>query len=542
MVSETLIRRGLTDVKNALAFINPELYIPSSATELSDLIRSVDRIKDAINRKEKILVWGDFDVDGLTSTTVLWSAIKQLGGIVKYHIPIREKESHGVQKSSLDTFLSKGIDLVLTCDTGISDIDAVNSAKNLGVDVIITDHHELPDILPESYAIINPQMLPDDHPLRELPGVGVVFKLIEALYKCFDKSEEVEQYLDLVALGIVADVAQIKKDNRYLLQRGMDVLRTTKRIGLQSLAEKCKIHTSEITEGHIGYSLAPRLNAIGRLDDASPVVELLTTSDRSTAEKIVDKLEDYNEVRKSLQQDVYISSKSQIESKKELLDYRALILLDHGWPPGVLGLVAGRLAREYRRPAILLTYSSDDVIRGSARSIDGINIKDVIADNSNLVLSYGGHAAAAGLRMREENISLFRKGISKTISSLYGDKPSENQIQIDGLITLQELNRVFVKDLQRLAPFGRGNPSLILATYSVEVKQIIKFGQGGEHLKLLVQDPEGTTQWVVWWRGDRYETPIGKFDIAYRVRTRLVNRWRNEHDVEVTWVDHRVRK
>ena len=278
LMAEVLVKRGITSVEAAEEFIHPDAYKPASPYEMPGLVQAVDLIRAAIQDGKKIGVWGDFDVDGQTSTALLVSALKTLGADVIHYIPIRATESHGVHIYSLDTrMILEGVDLLLTCDTGISAHEAVQHAKKRGLTVIITDHHDLPEKLPEADAIINSKLLEDGHPLSTLAGVGVAYKLVEALFGEAGMQEQLTELLDLVALGLVADIAILTGDARYLVQRGLEVLRNTNRFGLRELMKLAELEASHITEEHIGFTIAPRLNALGRLGDANVIVEFLTT-------------------------------------------------------------------------------------------------------------------------------------------------------------------------------------------------------------------------------------------------------------------------
>ena len=277
LVAQVLARRGLVDAAAVRAFLDPACYVPASPFDLPGMEAAVARIGSALRRQEVIGVWGDFDVDGQTSTTLLVEALRHLGADVRYHIPVRERESHGVTIPYLSQFLDDGVQLVVTCDTGITANEAVAYARQRGVDVIITDHHSLPEQLPEALALVNPQFLAPGHPLGALPGVGVAYKLVEALYQRRGDPEACARYLDLVALGIVADVALQTGDTRYLLQRGLSALRQTQRLGLLALFEMAELSPAGLSEEHIGFMIGPRLNALGRLSDANPIVDFLTT-------------------------------------------------------------------------------------------------------------------------------------------------------------------------------------------------------------------------------------------------------------------------
>ncbi len=539
LICETLVRRGIGDPESALSFLDPDCYSPTHFSEMPDISKSVDRLEHAIKNRERILIWGDFDVDGQTSTTVLFSTLKQLGGNVLPNIPVREKESHGIKVPSLKTFASQRLDLLLTCDTGISEHDAVDYANKNGIDVIITDHHELPANLPDAYSVINPQLLPADHPLKELPGVGVAYKLAEALFDRFNRDGteyNADQFLDLVALGIVADVAILRDENRYLLQRGIEVLRATPRRGLRTLMEACQIDIPGTSEDHIGYYIAPRLNAIGRLGDANPVVELLTTDNLEKSRILTKILDDYNERRKVLQDQTYREATQQIRENEKLLNFRVLVLSDTGWPLGILGLVAGRLAEEYTRPVILITTYTDGTGRGrgSARSVDGINITDLLAANSHLLLTFGGHAGAAGLTVLHDNIPDLRRDLSTTVTSMIGEDLPEKRLQIDAFLQFPDLTTELVEDIQRLAPFGRGNPSLTIATRSLRISDQSKLGYSGNHMQFVIEDPDGNRHRVIRWRGAGRPVPDGTFSLAYTIG---INEFRDKRELQIVWVD-----
>ncbi|MBN1978692.1 MAG: single-stranded-DNA-specific exonuclease RecJ [Anaerolineae bacterium] len=536
LVAETLARRGITDVTCAQAFLDPDRYRPALATELPNLARAVERLECAIAQGERICVWGDFDVDGQTATTILVSTLRDLGAVVQHHIPVRAKESHGVNLPVLERVIADGVDLVLTCDTGVGAHEAVDYARSQGVDVIVTDHHDLPPLLPEAYAVVNPKMLPESHPLRELSGAGCAYKLVEALYDRVGRSADATRYLDLVALGLVADVAVQTGDTRYLTQRGLEALRHTGRLGLRVMMDLANLNLDWLTEEHIGFQLAPRLNALGRLDDANPIVELLTTDDVTRARTLATELEGLNAQRKLLCDQVFQAAQAQIERDPSLLDYAALVLSHPAWPGGVVGIVAGRLAERYHRPAILLTTPPDQLGRGSARSVAGCDINAAIAAQAGLLHGFGGHPMAAGLSIDPERIPEFRRALSRTISETCEIEETP-KLQVDAFLALTDLSLELIEEIERLAPFGPGNPSLTLATKGLSLVSLAPIGRNGEHLQLIVEDEAGNTQKVLWWRGAGEPLPEGRFDLAYTVRA---SDYRGQRDVQVEWTDARA--
>jgi len=538
LVTETLVRRGITTSKEARAFLDPKHYRPAPPTEFPDMTRAAERLERAIEHQELVCVWGDFDVDGQTSTTTLVSTLRDLGASVRFHIPNRQQEGHGIHLPQLKKLISEGVEVLLTCDTGITAHGPIAHAQKRGVDVIVTDHHDLPrGSLPNAYAAIDPKMLPQTHALRELPGVGVAYKLAQMMYHRADRAEETYRHLDLVALGIVADVATQVNDVRYLLQRGLEALRHTERLGLQVLMEIAELNPKLLTEEHIGFELAPRLNALGRLADATPAVELFTTDDLERARILAHELDGLNARRKMMCDQVTQAAEAQIERDPSLLDRGALVLSHTSWPGGVIGIVAGRLAERYHQPTILITKPPGEPARGSARSIEGCDISAAIAAHGDMLQGFGGHPMAAGLSIDPQKIPEFRRAVSRTVRETCTDvltaKPA---LEIDGYVPLTDLSLDFVEQIERLAPFGPGNPPLTLATQGLSLKAHTTVGRAGDHLKLIVEDEEGATQPVLWWRAEPTALPQGPFDLAYTVRAA---NYRGQRDVQIEWIDAR---
>ncbi len=517
LVADTLARRGLTTVEAARAFLDPDQYRPAPPTDLPGAVEAAERLERAIRRGELICVWGDFDVDGLTSTATLLSTLQDLGAAVRYHIPTRQEGGHGVHLPALRRLIGEGVQLVLTCDTGVTAHEPVAYAQAQGVDVVITDHHDLPPDLPAAYAVVNPKMLPADHPLRELPGVGVAYKLAELLYERASRAAEVEQYLDLLALGIVADVATLAGDVRYLLQRGLERLRRAERLGLRVMMESADVRPDWLTEEHIGFELAPRLNALGRLADANVGVEFLSTADLARARMLAAELEGLNAQRKLLCDQVTQAAESQLERDATLLEQAALVLSHPSWPAGVVGIVAGRLAERYHKPTILIATPDGELGRGSARSVEGCDIHAAIAAQGEMLERFGGHPMAAGLSIQSERIPQFRRALSRTVRQMCADLGRRPALHIDGYLPLSDLSLDLVAQIERLAPFGPGNPPLTLASRGVTLTSHTAVGRSGEHLRLTVENAEGTSQTVLWWQGAGRGLPEGRFDLAYIV-------------------------
>jgi single-stranded-DNA-specific exonuclease len=553
LIVQTLVRRGIDTPEAARAFLHPD-SLPFTA--FPGIEPAVERIHEAIRSNEMICVWGDFDVDGQTSTTLLVQTLQALGANVVYYIPIRGKESHGVHVETLKPLLDNGAKLILTCDTGITAYEAIDYANSRGVDVVVSDHHELGPTLPKAKAIVNPKLLPDDHVLANLAGVGVAYKLAEALIRSNDSSRfttatppalaggarEVAtvELLDLVALGLIADVALLKGETRSLVQRGIQALRNTARVGLRTMAELSGTSLESLTEESIGFTFAPRLNALGRLGDANPAVELLLSHNPARARVVATQIEGLNAQRRLLTNQVFEAAEAQLRETPELLSEPAIILSNENWPGGVVGIVANKLVERYRKPTILLNQSENGILRGSARSVEGLHITEAIATQKDLLLGFGGHPMAAGLALEAWKLPEFRKGLGRAIEAqLGGIVRLEPTLQVDCWLKLDEINLEFAESLEALAPFGAGNPALTFATHKVSLRSFTTIGKNREHLRLTVEDENGNVQSILWWGGAGSELPEegSKFDIAYSLRA---STFRGDKQVTLQFEEFRI--
>ncbi len=535
LVAETLFKRGLQDISSAQAFLNPDFYQPCSPDELPDSQAAYILLSKAIRAKKHILVWGDFDVDGQTSTIILVQGLRELGGQVSYHIPIRGKESHGISREVLDKFLRKGFDLLITCDTGISEHETIQYARQSGIPVIVTDHHTLSETLPPANAVVNPQRLPEDHPLRTLPGVGVAYKVMEGLFAHLQRDFRPGDYLDLVALGIVADVADQHGDTRYLLQKGLRHLRTTTRIGLRNLFEKAKLNYLNINEDHIGFQIAPRLNAVGRLGDANPIIEFLTTEDTGRARVLAAEIEAMNTRRRSQTRQVERAALSQLESSPDDRHAPAIILHHPSWPGGIVGIVASRLVERYQKPVILLT--GEDPFHGSARSVKGINITEAIRSQAKLLRGFGGHPMAAGLSLTASNYNAFKRGFLSSMEAQFKDKPPVPAKQVDHIIRLNQITIDLVEQIERLAPFGSGYPKLEFMLEDLKLVSTAIVGNTGEHRQIIAEDADENQCRFIWWNGGDEPLPEAEFDL---ISTLSKSDYRGETQINAVWVDYRL--
>ncbi len=536
VVLQTLIRRGLNDYASAIRYIDHTKYIPTSAYELPDLDKGVQRIAEAVRSGKRIGVWGDFDVDGQTATSVLVSALRYLDAKVSYHIPVRATESHGIKLEALKIFLEEGVEILLTCDTGITANESISYAQSREIDVVVTDHHLLPDLLPPAYALINPQRLHQDHPLAGLPGVGVAFKFAESLLEQFSKGDFSTTLHDLVALGAIADLAELYGDTRYLVQSGLANIRSSPRPTLLAMLQAAEIDREHFTEEHVSYSIAPRLNAVGRLADANPMVEFLLSEDPSLIASMVTRLEELNARRKILCDQVFNGALACLERDRSLLDQPALVLDHPEWPAGVVGIVASRLVELFHRPVILFVSPPGQPMRGSARSVEGIDIFNALTQNQSHLLSFGGHPMAAGMSLSPDNYAAFKRGLSRSVAHQASTCQVSQDLKIDNWVSPSTFSLELLRSFDSLAPFGPGNPPLLFAARSLNLIDTTPVGKLKEHLQVTVEDVGGNQTKLIWWNASRLPLPDGKFDLAYTVHS---SNYRGQEGIQFEWVDFR---
>jgi single-stranded-DNA-specific exonuclease len=522
LLAEQLARRGLTALTDAQAYLDPAHYDPASPFVFSDMEKAVGRIQKAIARKQTIGVWGDFDVDGQTSTALLVHGLRRAGAQVRFHIPNRARESHGIRTEFLKEFIQPGLDLLITCDTGISELDALQYAAAQGLDVILTDHHSLPEQLPPALAIINPRMLPEDHPMSRLAGVGTAFQVIRGLFESINLRDAVNDYLDLVALGTIADLVELEGENRYYAQLGLSRMAGAMRPALSAMLECAGYRNSGVNESLIGYTLAPRLNAVGRLEDAGRNVDFLLSDDADFLQQTAGWLEDLNSQRKLAVEGVYQSARAMLDKEPALAQYAVLVLAKSGWEKGVVGIAASRLVEEFNKPVVLLNIDQETAA-GSVRSVAGIDIISAIRANAAYLNTYGGHPMAAGLSLNTSQLPAFREALSQTVRTAAKGLPVESQLQVDAFLPLVNLTSNLADEIDRLAPFGSGNPPPVLVTRALEVNKPIPLGKNEEHLKLIVRDESGETREVLWWNVRGRKAPQGRFDLAYYLRSSEFN-------------------
>ncbi|MFC2129371.1 single-stranded-DNA-specific exonuclease RecJ [Bacteroidota bacterium] len=522
-LANLLVQRGIRTFDDAKAFFRPDLGDLHDPFLMKDMDLAVERIEAAMNNNEKVLVYGDYDVDGTTAVSLIYSYFKDQFSEIDYYIPNRYSEGYGVSKGGIDYAAENGFSLVIALDCGIKAVDKVAYAKSLGVDFIICDHHTPGDKLPEAYAVLDPKRSDCDYPYNELSGCGVGFKLIQAMsQKLGLKFEDTIPFLDLVVLSIASDIVPITGENRVLAYFGLQQLNKAPRTGLQAIINIAGISQKEITIEDIVFKIGPRINAAGRMESGKKAVDLLTSLEEETALISSKNINVINTERRDIDTIITRQAIDMIQTDKSMHDLKATILYNPEWHKGVIGIVASRLLETYYRPTIILT-KSNGFATGSARSINGFDLYQAIDACSDLLENFGGHKYAAGLTMKVDNIKEFTKRFQEYVDENIHPDQLVPVVEIDTEIQLQEIDDKFVSVLNQFRPFGPENMAPVFLTENVGDNGFgKKVGGGGEHLKLnLVQetDPYNVFPAIAFQQGKKFEKMIGgnAFDICYSV-------------------------
>ncbi|MDD3236550.1 MAG: single-stranded-DNA-specific exonuclease RecJ [Candidatus Gastranaerophilales bacterium] len=538
IVARLLVNRGIDNASKAVDFLNPLKMKITPPDVFSDMQKAVDRIKIAVAAGENITIYGDFDADGITSTSVLFKTLKTVGANVSYYIPNRETESHGLNTKALVNIISKNkAKLIITVDCAVSNIQEIKFANGFKTDVIVTDHHEAPEELPPAYAILNPKAqgaLSEDLTLEEienlnyLAGVGVAFKLAVAVLQEFDKVEAFNDLLPLVALGTIADVVPLLGENRCFVEMGLMLIKNERNYGLTKLLKTAGVQNFDnINSETIAFTVAPRINAAGRLDTADVAFRLLTSENESEVEKCVEVLNTLNAERQQLCDDIYLEALDMINSEPQL--YKSSIaLFKNGWHIGVIGIVASKLVEKFNVPVFMMTKDKEEnsVIRCSCRSIPQVNVFEVLSVHSDLFIGFGGHSLAAGFSFDENTISFenFRTELNSTIVEATLNVDLTPIIDIDFELTPESLSIDLVAEINALQPFGAMNPAPVFALRNLSVNSFKMMGQNQNHLKLFVKSSNGTMLECVKWNVPSFSLPLGSpLDIAFSPKINSFN-------------------
>ncbi|WP_343344803.1 single-stranded-DNA-specific exonuclease RecJ [Terrisporobacter petrolearius] len=486
-ISQILNNRDINDEKDAEIFMNPSLEYLRDPFLMKDMKKATERIKNAIENKERIYIYGDYDVDGVSSTSILYIYFKSIDYPVKYYIPNRLEEGYGINEDAIRKINNDGCDLIITVDCGITSVNEVGLANEFGIDVIITDHHECQSDVPDAYAIVNPKQEDCNYPFDMLCGCGVAFKMIQALTDEEEFKTSMFDYLEVVTLATICDIVPLIDENRIIVKNGLKLMKEGKNLGLRELIKVCGIETSKIGSSHIGYSVGPRINASGRLGHSYLGVQLFTTDLEDEAKEIANILEAKNIERQMIESKMYKEAEDVISSNENYKDDKVLVVAKEGWQHGIIGIVASKLTEKYYKPTILLTIE-DGEATGSARSIKGFSIFDALVSCKDLMNKFGGHEQAAGLALNAENIEELRKRVNEIADyNLSKDDLIEN-IKVEYELEEESATLDLVDNLHKLEPFGLSNPSPRFIMRDLLLTNIYKMGKNKQHLKLICEN------------------------------------------------------
>lgn len=506
---------------------------------LSGMNNAVERLIKALRDGENILIYGDYDVDGVTSVSILYNCLFKLGGKVSFFIPNRLKEGYGLSEQGIGVAQKRKSSLIITVDCGVTAVDEIAYANQYGIDVIVCDHHEQGDEIPNAIAVINPKLKDSKYPFKELAGCGVAYKLLQALESRLGYSNDItEKYLDLVAIGTSADIVQLIDENRILVYHGLKQINTKPRYGIQALLENCGLRNKELSVSAIVFTLAPRLNAVGRISSAKKAVHLLTTDSLQQARNIAQILEVENKTRKNIDETTYKEAESMIKQSKNLETNRILVLAKKNWHLGVIGIVASRIMEKYNRPTVLISIK-DGVGKGSARSTTSFNIYDAFRSMSSLLENFGGHRFAAGITILSGNIDPLEKRLNAIALEKIKLDEMISKLKIDAIIDLDQFDANFLYWLKELAPFGPGNLRPVFVTKDMELYGLAQ-KVGNNHLKMKVKQKGVVIDAIGYNLGDyipELQIPGTHFNCAYVVEE---NKWSGKTTIQLRIKDFEV--
>lgn len=484
LITKLLLDRGLKSRQEVEAFLWPSMNDLHNPFLLKDMGLAVDRIQEAISKGEKICLYGDYDVDGITSISILIHYFRSLNIEVDYYIPDRHDEGYGISKVGLETLKNRGIQLVITVDCGITAVDEASYAIDLGLDLIITDHHECQEILPNAIAVINPKI--EGYPFTMLAGCGVAFKLVQALsgdgFEAF-----YPQVIDILALGTIADIVPLYDENRVFARLGLAQMQSSNHPGIRALLKEANLLGKEVNAGHIGFVIAPRINASGRIGNPKIAVELLTTKDESKASEIAKMLSDLNSERQAREREIVEEAERYIKGHIDLSKERVLLVVGQDWHTGIIGIVASKLSEKYSRPTVILNIEGD-LAKGSARSIDGISIFEILSHFKHLFMKFGGHDQAAGLTLKAKDLSTLKSELIKLGETVLPNYRLKLRKSVSGLLTPQMVSFKLLDEIDQLKPFGVGNPRPQFVFEDLIIDDYARIGKQQNHLKIVVND------------------------------------------------------
>lgn len=529
IAAKILYNRGINSAEKLENFLKADLSHLHDPYDLHDMDKTVKRIRQAIENYEQILIYGDYDADGMTSASIVKEALEMLGAEVQVYLPNRFTDGYGPNQSVYKYFIEQqDISLIITVDNGVAGHKAIAYAQEMGVDVIVTDHHSMPAELPSAFAIVHPEHPQADYPFKHLAGCGVAFKLACALLESIPT-----EMLDLVAIGTIADMVSLTDENRIMVKVGLEILKNTERVGLQELMRISDVDVDSINEETVGFKLAPQLNALGRLDDPNPAIELLTGFDEEEAQAVAIMINTKNEERKTIVQTIFDEAIGMVDRSKPVQ-----VLAKEGWHPGVLGIVAGRILEQIGQPVIVLNIE-DGLAKGSARSVEALDIFKALDGHRDLFEAFGGHSGAAGMTLSVDKLDQLSQVLCQFVEDNQLDLSQKNSLVLDGQLDLSEFNLDLIKSLDKLAPFGMDNKKPVFLLKDVAVKQARTMGQNSAHLKLKLFQDSDNLDLVAFNQGQLAQDFQQAQDLELAV-TLSVNKWNGQTTLQLMLEDARV--
>lgn len=542
LLAQILINRGHADVSSVKEFLNPELINLKDPMILPEMEKAAKRIHLAICNGERIMIYGDYDVDGISGTALMFKCLDMVYAKVQYYIPDRMEEGYGLNSKAIKKFAADGVNVVITIDCGINSCEEADVAKENGIDLIITDHHEPGNEVPKGYAVINPKLASAArYPFKDLSGVGLSFKLAWAIAQAFSPgkrvSPEFREFLvsatGLAALGTITDVVPLYGENRVITKYGLRAIQFSKDPGIRALIKIANLEEEVLQASHIGFRIGPRLNACGRIGHAHIAVELLITKSDKRAEEIITFIDEENKRRQKIQKEIHELARKKIENEIDLENQIVIVLADESWHPGVVGIVASKLTEEYFRPTVMFGCTNG-VAQGSARSIPSFHLLNALELCRGKLISLGGHSQAAGLKIYTDKIADFRVALNEAAASMLRDNDLTPTIQIDAEVNLSVLSKALTLELGQLAPHGEGNPTPCLASTNLKVAGKPKrVGQHGQHLSFFVRQGDTTLKAIAFGDGDKYDELQengGQCSLAYLPK---INKWMDVENLEL---------
>jgi len=532
ILAQLLINRGTKEALSARIFLKADLKDLRDPYIFKDMERAVDRILKAINSDERILIYGDYDVDGISSIALLFFILKEFTLNLYYYIPNRFQEGYGLNEKAIDIAFENNFKLIITVDCGISSIGEIRKANNYGIDVIVIDHHQPQKEVPSAMAIINPKY-DTNYPFRELAGVGVSYKVVQALYlKLKRNQDDLRNLLDYVALGSIADSVPFIDENRILIKCGLKVLNQTDKEGLKALIVESGVDYGNLGTKEVNFALAPRINAAGRLDDPKLALELLLTDSESKAKYLSRKLSEINKYRQDVGDNILREAREFAFKQVEDEDNKVLVLASEDWNQGVIGIIASRLVDELNRPIIIIS-KKDGIGKGSGRSIKGFHLYKALELCKDILINFGGHQLAAGITIEYNKIPEFKSRINKIAQEFINEDELNPELEVDAQISLSDINVNLIKDINVLEPFGSGNPQPVFCSYKNMIYDWQLVGQSREHLKLKIKEENKILEGIGFGlskMGSQIFSESKVVDLAFNIE---LNKWNGSENIQL---------